>query len=125
MAKYNCSTFGEYANLLKKDIKAALRGKIRIPTDMEEFDYGFREEDASKEECEKIILDSFDEIVHHALQALDSGRALSRMLEDNGIKQNGENFAKYRQYVEEEHHRFNTYEFEPDEDRPMDVPKKK
>ena len=30
MAKYDCSSFSEYANLLKKDIKAAMRGKIRV-----------------------------------------------------------------------------------------------
>ena len=28
MGKYNCATFDQYANLLKKDIKAALRGKM-------------------------------------------------------------------------------------------------
>lgn len=58
MAKYDCSSFDQYANLLKKDIKAAMRGKIRIPTDVEECECGFVEVDASKEECEKIILDS-------------------------------------------------------------------
>ena len=65
MAKYNCSSFDQYANLLKKDIKAAMRGKIRIPADVEECECGFREIEGSKEECEKIILDSVDEIVYH------------------------------------------------------------
>lgn len=113
MAKYHCSTFGEYANLLKKDIKAALRGKIRIPTDMEEFDYGFREEDASKEECEKIILNSVDEIVHRALRAQATARALEKLAEENGLEHTKETLARYIVLAEKEELKFNDYEYEP------------
>ena len=113
MAKYNCSSFDQYANLLKKDIKAAMRGKIRIPTDVEECECGFREIKGSKEECEKIILDSVDEIVHHALRAQATARALERLAEENGVEHTGETLARYIALAEEEELRFNDYEYEP------------
>ena len=113
MAKYNCSSFDQYANLLKKDINAAMRGKIRIPTDVEECECGFREIKGSKEECEKIILDSVDEIVHHALRAQATARALERLAEENGVEHTGETLARYIALAEEEELRFNGYEYEP------------
>lgn len=73
MAKYNCSSFDQYANMLKKDIKAAMRGKIRIPADVEECECGFVEVDASKEQCEKIILNSVEEIVNHSFADVKHG----------------------------------------------------
>ena len=116
MAKYNCDTFGQYANLLKKDIKAAMRGKIRIPADVEECECGFVEVEASKEECEKIILDSVDEIVHHALRAQATARALEKLAEENGVEHTGENLVRYISLAEEEELKFNDYEYEPLED---------
>lgn len=113
MAKYNCSTFGQYANLLKKDIKAAMRGKIRIPTDAEEYEYGFREICGSKEECEKIILDSVDEIVHRALRAQATARALEKLAEENGVEHTQETLARYIVLAKEEELKFNDYEYEP------------
>ena len=56
MAKYNCLTFGSYANLLKKDIKAAMRGKIRIPADIEQCECGFREMKAQKKNAKRLFL---------------------------------------------------------------------
>ena len=113
MAKYNCSTFSEYANLLKKDIKAAMRGKIRIPADIEQCECGFREIEGSKEEYEKIILDSVDEIVHHALRAQATARALEKLAEENGVEHTGENLARYIVLAEEEERKYNDYEYEP------------
>ena len=95
MAKYNCSSFGQYANLLKKDIKAAMRGKIRNPADVEECECGFVEVDAPKDECEKIILKSFDEIVDQALKAMVFTRALERLLEENGVEYTKETQSRY------------------------------
>ena len=112
MAKYNCSTFSEYANLLKKDIKAALRGKIRI----EIYSYdNEREEEADwpKDECEKIILNSVDEIVHHALKAMAASRALEKLAEENGVEHTKENLARYIALAEEEERKYNDYEYEP------------
>ena len=40
MEKYDCSSFDQYANLLKKDINAAMRGKIRISADVEGCECG-------------------------------------------------------------------------------------
>ena len=113
MAKYNCSTFSEYANLLKKDIKAAMRGKIRIPADIEQCECGFREIEGSEEECEKIILDSVDEIVHHALKAHAASRALEKLAKENGLEYTQENLARYIVLAEEEELKYNDYEFEP------------
>ena len=113
MAKYDCSSFDQYANLLKKDIKAAMRGKIRIPADVEECECGFREIEGSKEECEKIILDSVDEIVHHALRAQATSRALEKLAEENGVEHTGETLARYIVLAEEEELKFNGYEYEP------------
>lgn len=113
MAKYNCLTFGSYANLLKKDIKAAMRGKMRIPTDIEQCECGFKEIDCPKEECEKIILDSVDEIVHHALKAHAASRALEKLAKENGLEYTQENLARYIVLAEEEELKYNDYEFEP------------
>ena len=113
MGKYNCSSFDQYANLLKKDIKAAMRGKIRIPADVEECECGFVEVDASKEECEKIILDSVDEIVHHALRAQATARALEKLAEENGVEHTEEALARYIVLAEKEELKFNGYEYEP------------
>ena len=115
MAKYDCSSFDQYANLLKKDIKAAMRGKIRIPADVEECECGFVEVDASKEECEKIILDSVDEIVHRALRAQATSRALEKLAEENGVEHTEEALARYIVLAEEEELKFNGYEYEPHE----------
>ena len=117
MAKYDCSSFGQYANLLKKDIKAAMRGKIRIPADVEECECGFVEVEASKEECEKIILDSVDEIVHRALRAQTTARALEKLAEENGVKHTGENLARYIVLAEQEELKFDDYEYEPHENK--------
>ena len=113
MGKYNCSSFDQYANLLKKDIKAAMRGKIRIPADVEERECGFREIEGSKEECEKIILDSVDEIVHRALRAQATARALEKLAEENGLEHTKETLARYTVLAEKEELKFNDYEYEP------------
>ena len=115
MGKYNCSSFDQYANLLKKDIKAAMRGKIRISTDVEECECGFREIEGSKEECEKIILDSVDEIVHRALRAMATSRALEKLAEENGVEHTEEALARYIALAEKEELKFNGYEYEPHE----------
>ena len=115
MAKYDCSSFDQYVNLLKKDIKAAMRGKIRIPADVEECECGFREIEGSKEEYEKVILDSVDEIVHRALRAMATSRALEKLAEENGLEHTKENLARYIVLAEQEELKFNGYEYEPHE----------
>lgn len=115
MGKYNYSSFDQYANLLKKDIKAAIRGKIRIPIEVEECECGFIEIEGSKEECEKIILDSVDEIVHRALRAQATSRALEKLAEENGVEHTEEALARYILLAEIEESKFNGYEYEPHE----------
>ena len=112
MAKYNCLTFSEYANLLKKDIKAAMRGKMRIEVYSENNEHE-KEIDCPEDECEKIILGSVDEIVYHALKAMAASRALEKLAKENGIEYTQENLARYIVLAEEEELKSNDYEFEP------------
>lgn len=116
MGKYNCATFDQYANLLKKDIKAALRGKMRVEVYSAGDKCEFKELDCPKDECEKIILGSVDEIVHHALRAQATSRALEKLAEENGVEHTKENLARYIVLAEEEELKFNDYEYEPLED---------
>ena len=112
MAKYNCLTFGSYANLLKKDIKAAMRGKERIEVYTKNNEYE-KEIDCPKDECEKIILGSVDEIVHHALKAMAACRVLEKLAKENGVEYTQETLARYIVLAEEEELKYNDYEFEP------------
>lgn len=66
MTKNNYLKFGELANLWKKDIKAALNGKIRIPCDLEENECGYTEHDAPKDVCDAIVLRRVDDIFMRA-----------------------------------------------------------
>ena len=64
----------------------------------------------------KIILDSVDEIVHHALRAQATARALEKLAEENGVEHTGEKLVRYIALAEEEELKFNDYEYEPLED---------
>lgn len=102
MAKYNCSTMGKYMMLLKADIKAALQGKVEGAP-------------ASKEECDKLILDSFDEAVFQLQEALAAGRTLERVAHNHGVLVGGEMFQEYSKVREEERLKYNDYKYEGEE----------
>lgn len=99
-------TFGKCCNLDKDRIKHALKGELFCGED----ENGFLYEKASKEDCERYILQAYDNAVFHAKQAMDSGRVLDRMLRD--IVGDKLDMSKYIAYMGEETLKFNDYEFE-------------
>ncbi|MBQ6395498.1 MAG: hypothetical protein IJH87_04065 [Atopobiaceae bacterium] len=98
-------TTGEAAELDKERIKEALSGRLMIGEDEDGFVYG----PAAKEECDRFVLDAFDNQVHLCKQANAVGRAYERILADRGI---GISLFEFMGYVEEESDRFNDYVFE-------------
>jgi len=94
---------GEYGNgvsfaraemLDKERIKHALNGELIVGECEEGFMYGH----FPKEDCDAYILSAFDNAVYHALQSMQSSRAVDRILEEKGI---AIPMVKYMQYVEE------------------------
>ena len=105
MSEYGSGlTFGQACNFDKERIKHALRGELMCDEDENGFVYA----PASQEECERYILRAYDECVYQALQSMDSGRALDRLMKNHGLIM-GESYtlAEYGNLVEEEHQRFN------------------
>ena len=83
MSEYgSCISKAEMFNLDKERIKMALKGELVSGEDESGFTYA----PASKEECEKYILKAFDNAVFHCLECARSGRALEKILDENGIK---------------------------------------
>lgn len=99
MAKYNCSTMGNYMMLLKKDIKEALQGRVEGAP-------------ASKEECDKVILSAFDEAVYRLQDMLAHGRAMERVAVNHGCKFDAELLREYMAVYEEEERKYNDYKYE-------------
>lgn len=83
MSEY-CSglTFGQCCMMDKERIKHALKGELMTDED----DSGFIYSKASREECERYILSAYDNVVFHAKDAMDTGRALERLMESKGLK---------------------------------------
>lgn len=98
-------TFGRSCNLDKERIKMALKGKLVCG----ENEGGFLYADASREECEQFILSAYDNVVYHALQVQDAGRAVERWMREQGIRIP---LQVYIQYAEEERKRFDDYIYE-------------
>ena len=120
MSEYGSGlTFGQVCNFDKERIKHALRGELMCGEDENGFVYA----PASREECERYILRAYDECVYQALQSMDSGRALDRLMKNHGLVM-GETYKlpEYMVLVEEEHQRFNDYVYEPDEEEMDDLP---
>ena len=103
MAKYNCSTMGQYMMMLKEDIKEALQGRVEG-------------EAASKEECDRVILNTFDAAVYHVQELATGSRALNRIMENHGCKLDAELLQEYiATYIvtyEEEKRKYNDYKYE-------------
>lgn len=107
MAEYgSCITFTKSCSYDKERIKHALKGELLCGEDENGFIYA----SASKEECDKYILQAYDNVVYHAKQAMDSGRALDRLIADENIEID---FHKYIKYMCEEQEKFNDYDYEP------------
>ena len=75
-------TFGQTRNLDKERIRHALRGELVCGEDENGFIYA----EANREDCERFILSAYDDCVYQAKQAMDSGRALERLLKSKGVE---------------------------------------
>lgn len=121
MSKYGSGlTFGKICMMEKEQIKQALRGKLLCG----ETEKGFEYAPASQEKCEKFILHAYDNVVYHALQSLDHGRAQERLLKEEGIDLlkilEKVGMPRYTQYMMEASEEFDDYRYEGD-DEDLDV----
>lgn len=73
----NGLTIKETVEELKKDILAALSGRIRYDDEYSE--------PAGKEACDTEIIRCFDEIAGHAINAFAAGKALGDLAKDHGL----------------------------------------
>lgn len=96
MARYYCTTIEEYMALLKHDIKEALDGRVEG-------------EAAGKEDCTKMILSTFDEVVYHLFDALASANAIDKVVTDNKVEMNVEKFNEYNKIMCEEKAKYGKY----------------
>lgn len=106
-----CMSFGQACNIEKEHIRMALQGKLVC----DETEGGFMYRDASKAECDRYILESFDGVVFEAKESLDAGRTLERILINHGIDPK-DVFQEYKQIIGEESHKYNDYVYESDAD---------
>ena len=86
-------TIGSAAELDKDRVRHALMGELMCGED----DRGFVYEPASREECERYILDVIDYWVYQAKHLADSGRAMERVMEAHGFSV----LNHFREYVDE------------------------
>lgn len=102
-------TFGIQCNLYKKEIKEALNGML-----VKDWEDGEPVTvNGSKEECQKVILRIFDEVVNQGLEGMKSGRVLERIYREDMGKE--PSFEKYMRVSMEESLKYNDYKYEPDE----------
>ena len=113
MSKYGSGlTFGQVCNLEKAEIKQALAGKV---IDYYDDDENPVYRDGTKEETDRVILEAYDEAVFQGLQAMASGRALERLLNESVSKRKRHQIQRdYMGYAAEELTRFNDYVYEDD-----------
>ena len=85
MSKYGPGlTSGKIANMEKDEIKHALQGEVIVGENKDGFEYA----EASKEACNKVILEAYDALYHQLDQALASGRALEMIAKARGYESN-------------------------------------
>ena len=114
MSEYGSGlTFGQTRNMDKERIKHALRGELMCGEDENGFVYA----KATPEECAAYILSAYDDCVYHAKQAMDSGRALERLMKGKGVECTPE---EYGALMESARLEFDDYQYEnPDNDAPI------
>ena len=114
MSEYGSGlTFGQTRNMDKERIKHALRGELMCGEDENGFVYA----KATPEECAAYILSAYDNCVYHAKQAMDSGRALERLMKGKGVECTPE---EYGALMESARLEFDDYQYEnPDNDAPI------
>lgn len=109
MGKYgNGISFVGMCSKEKEAIKAALAGKIRIGED----ENGFTYMPGTKEQCDKVVIDAFDNMVYNAIQAMAGCNALEKCIERNKVDLTVE---QYIRDVMEAGKAFASYEYDYDE----------
>ena len=114
MSEYGSGlTFGQTRNMDKERIKHALCGELMCGEDEKGFVYA----KATPEECAAYILSAYDDCVYHAKQAMDSGRALERLMKGKGVECTPEEYGALMEAARLE---FDDYQYEnPDNDAPI------
>lgn len=114
MSEYGSGlTFGQTRNMDKERIKHALRGELMCGEDENGLVYA----KATPEECAAYILSAYDDCVYHAKQAMDSGRALERLMKGKGVECTPEEYGALMEAARLE---FDDYQYEkPDNDSPI------
>ena len=105
-------TSGQMFNKDKERIRHALNGEILCGED----ENGFIYQKASKEECDKYILSTFDNAVFEVQRANTSGRALNRIIKEYTDLSEMDIFQIYQDFVMEEDAKFNDYIYETNEE---------
>lgn len=112
MGKYGPGvSFGTVCSMEKEEIRQALNGKVlarRTEDGTLEYVPG------SKKECDKVIIDAYDEVVFQAMQAMASGRAIEKMY----FNHTGEmpSMLEYMNLVMEEKKKDTDYAFEAEDE---------
>ena len=75
MSKYGTSDYQLAKYLDRQEIEHALMGEIRTA---ETKDGNFVYEKATKEECDKVIMENFDAVVFEAIGAFRDGRVIEQ-----------------------------------------------
>lgn len=110
MAEYGPGlTFGQSCNLDKERIIHAMKGELMVG---EDEDGGFVYDKAPKEDCEKYILEAYDNCVFQAKAAMDSGRAMERLFEEVTGHKTTKHFQRYMEILEEEKLHYQDYHYE-------------
>ena len=114
MSEYGSGlTFGQTRNMDKERIKHALCGELMCGEDENGFVYA----KATPEECAAYILSAYDDCVYHAKQAMDSGRALERLMKSKGVEYTPEEYGVVMEAARLE---FDDYQYEnTDDDAPI------
>ena len=102
-------TMGQAFAMDKERIKHALKGELMCGETEEGFEYA----PATKEECDRYILSTFDNAVYHCRQANAGGVVLEGFLNRAGVNIN---LREYMEAVETEYRKYECdYEYEPEE----------
>lgn len=105
MGKYHCMNFGEACMHEKEEIKHALNGEILANWDKD----GKHWVKGTKEACDRVILEAYDELFYQAEQLRASGCAMEKI---QG-KLSQMDFVKYMKYMMKESIRTDgDYQFE-------------
>ena len=86
-------SMGRLGELDKERVNHALNGELVCG----EGEHGFVYEPAPKEECDAYVLSVIDHWVYQAKHLADSGRAMERVMQDNGFNM----MNHFREYVDE------------------------